>query len=158
MNSTTHHSLNPLASSAPAGKAQTPSTSSRALASVLLAAGVAALVVTTDHLLDAWAERHVVGAWIALWAVAVLAIAVLRGLSRHVAQAVMRGLDGWSASVAQRRSDRRLWAMAQSDSRMMGELQSAFDREDKDELPTQDVDALARRRAARVLRQRLHHI
>ena len=158
MNSTTHHTMSPLGNSAPAVKAHTPSTSSRALASLLLAAGVAALVVMADHLLDAWAERHVIGAWIALWAVAVLAISVLRGLSRHVAQGVMRGLDGWSVSVAQRRSDRRLWAMAQSDSRMMGELQAAFDREDNDDLPMQDVDALARRRAARVLRQRLHHI
>lgn len=156
MNTSTQPTLNPLSGIAPAVKPA--STSSRTLASVLLAAGVAALVVMADQWLDAWAERHVVGAWIALWAVAVLAIAVLRGLSRHLAQSVMHGLDGWSASVAQRRSDRRLWAMAQSDGRMMTELQAALDREDNEDSPLQDLEALSRRRAARTLRQRLHYI
>lgn len=156
MNTSTHPTLNPLGGSAPAVKPA--STSSRTLASVLLAAGVAALVVMADQWLDAWAERHVVSAWIALWAVAVLAIAVLRGLSRYLAQSVMHGLDGWSANVAQRRSDRRLWAMAQNDGRMMTELQAAFDREDNEDAQLQNLEALSRRRAARTLRQRLHHI
>jgi len=50
-----------------------PSTSSKTLANLLLAAGVAALVVGVDQMIDGWAESHVVAAWLALWAVAVAA-------------------------------------------------------------------------------------
>ena len=155
MNTPTHTPMNPLGADA---ATQKPVTSSKALASLLLAAGVAALVVMTDQLMEPWAESHVLAAWIALWAVAVVAIAALRGLSRHLAHRLMLGLDGWSAKVAQRRSDRRLWAMAQSDSRMMADLQAAFDREDNEDAPAQDVVALSHRRAARIVRNRLHWI
>lgn len=135
-----------------------PATASKTLASLLLGAGVATLVVMADQLMEPWAESHVIAAWIALWAVAALAIAVLRGVTRHLAQNVMLGLDGWSANLAQQRSDRRLWAMAQSDSRMMSDLQAAFDREDDETAPTQDLVALGRRRAARIVRNRQHCI
>jgi hypothetical protein len=138
--------------------AQKPATSSKALASLLLSAGVATLVVLADQWMEPWAESHVVAAWLALWAVAVLAIAALRGLSRYLAQQAMQRLDGWSAEVAQRRSDRRLWAMAQDDSRMMADLQAAFDREDDENAPARDVLALSHRRAARIVRNRLHYI
>ncbi|MDP4924160.1 MAG: hypothetical protein NWR15_11665, partial [Limnohabitans sp.] len=70
-----------------------PRSSSKTLANFLLAAGVAALVVAVNQLIDNWAESHVVAAWLALWAVAVLAIVVLRGLTRHLAQNLMTGLD-----------------------------------------------------------------
>ena len=93
-----------------------------------------------------------------VFAAAVLAIAALRGLSRYLAQQAMQRLDGWSAEVAQRRSDRRLWAMAQDDSRMMADLQAAFDREDDENAPARDVLALSHRRAARIVRNRLHYI
>ena len=96
-----------------------PRSSSKTLANLLLAAGVAALVVGVDQMFNSWAESHVVAAWLALWAVAVLAIVVLRGLTRHLAQNLMTGLDAWSAHVARSRADERLWSMAQSDPRLM---------------------------------------
>ena len=131
-------------------------TSSRALASVLLAAAVAALVVLADHLMLAWAERHEIAAWLALWGVAVLAIALLRGLSRVAARSAMGALDAWSARVAQRRADERLWHMAQTDSRLMADLQSALDR--SGEQAPADVVELGQRRAARILRERLYYL
>ena len=131
-------------------------TSSRALASVLLAAGVAALVVLADHLMEAWAERHEIAAWLALWGVAVLAIVLLRGLSRVAARRAMGALDAWSARVAQRRADERLWHMAQTDSRLMADLQSALDR--SGERAPSDLVELGQRRAARILRERLYYI
>ncbi len=152
MNTQTHESM--IARGAPADTG----TSSKTLASLLLAAGVAALVVMADQLMDAWAERHVIAAWIALWAVAVLAIVALRGLSRYAAQQLMQGLDAWSAGVASRRSDRRLWAMAQNDPRMMLDLQSAFDRDDSEDSPAQNLVVLSQRRAARIVRNRLHYL
>jgi molecular chaperone GrpE len=85
-----------------------PRTSTKTLATWMLAAGVAALVVLVDHLIDDWADTHVVAAWLALWAVAVVAIAALRGVSRFLAQNLMTGLDGWSAHVARRRADEEI--------------------------------------------------
>lgn len=135
-----------------------PSTSSKTLANLLLAAGVAALVVGVDQLIDSWAESHVVAAWLALWAVAVLAIWVLRGLTRHLAQNLMTGLDAWSAHVAHRRADERLWSMAQSDPRLMSELQVAMDRASEATGPARDLENLMTRRAARLVRDRMYYI
>ena len=142
---------------APAAQA-VPSSTSKTLANLLLAAGVAALVVGVDQLIDGWAESHVVAAWLALWAVAVLAIVLLRGLTRLLAQNLMTGLDAWSAHVARGRADERLWAMAQSDPRLMSELQVAMDRASEDTGPARDLENLMTRRAARLVRDRMYYI
>ena len=136
--------------------AATEHTSSRALASLLLAGGVSALVVLADQLMESWAEHHELAAWLALWGVAVVAIALLRGVTRMLARKAMAGLDGWSAGVAKRRADERLWHMAQSDDRLMADLQSALDREGQG--PAKDVVDLTQRRVARILRERLYYI
>jgi hypothetical protein len=135
-----------------------PSTSSKILANLLLAAGVASLVVAVDQMIDSWAESHLVAAWLALWAVAVLAIWVLRGLTRHLAQNLMTGLDAWSAHVARSRADERLWSMAQTDPRLMSELQVAMDRASEGAGPVRDLETLMNRRAARLVRDRMYYI
>ncbi len=135
-----------------------PGSSSKTLANLLLTAGVAALVVGVDQLIDNWAESHVVAAWLALWAVAVLAIVVLRGLTRHLAQNLMTGLDAWSAHVARSRADERLWSIAQTDPRLMSDLQVAMDRAIETPGPAQDLENLVTRRAARLVRDRLYYI
>jgi len=135
-----------------------PNTSSKTLANLLLTAGVAAMVVGVDQMIDNWAESHVVAAWLALWAVAVLAIVLLRGLTRHLAQNLMTGLDAWSAHVARRRADERLWSMAQSDPRLMSDLQVAMDRAPEAVSPVRDLETLMTRRAARLVRDRLYYI
>ena len=144
----------------PAATAQAvaPATSAKTLSTLLLAAGVAALVVMADQMIDDWAETHVLASWLALWAVAVLAIGALRGVTRMLAQKLMANLDGWSAQVARRRSDQRLWAMAQNDTRMMRDLQTAMDRADDDSAPAKDVHALMSRRVARMVESRLYYI
>jgi hypothetical protein len=144
----------PAVSAAPAASR----TSSKNLANLLLAAGVAALVVVVDQMIDSWAESHVVATWLALWAVAVLAIVLLRGLTRHLAQNLMTGLDAWSAHVARSRADERLWSMAQSDPRLMRELQVAKDRASEAKGPVRDLETLMSQRAARLVRDRLYYI
>lgn len=138
--------------------AASPVTSTKTLATVMLTAGVAALVVFADQMMDSWAETHTVAAWLALWAVAAVAIGLLRGVTRSLAQNLMTGLDAWSAHVARRRADERLWAMAQSDSRLMTELQTAMDRAETVAQPVADVSDLMARRAARIVRDRLYYI
>ena len=144
----------PAVSAAPAAT----TTSSKTLANLMLAAGVAALVVGVDQLIDNWAESHVVAAWLALWAVAVLAIVLLRGLTRYLAQNLMTGLDAWSAHVARSRADERLWTMAQSDPRLMSDLQLAMDRVSETTGPVRDLESLMNRRAARLVRDRMYYI
>ena len=97
------------------------------------------MVVLVDHMIDGWAESHVLASWVALWAVAVLAIVLLRGATRLLAQRVMTGLDAWSANLARKRADERLWAMARNDSRLMDDLQSAMDRADDESIQVADV-------------------
>jgi hypothetical protein len=138
--------------------AAAPATSTKALATLMLAAGVAALVVLTDQMIDSWAESHVVAAWLALWAVAAVAIGVLRGVTRALAQNLMSGLDAWSAHVARRRADERLWAMAQTDSRLMNDLQTAMDRASNETQPAKDIATLMTRRTARMLQSRMYYI
>ena len=142
----------------PAEVAAAPTTSTKALATLMLAAGVAALVVLVDQMIDSWAESHVVAAWLALWAVAAVAIGVLRGATRVLAQNLMGGLDAWSAHVARRRADERLWAIAQTDSRLMTELQTAMDRADDASAPAKDITSFMTRRTARMLRNRMYYI
>ena len=133
-------------------------TSAKTLATLMLAAGVAATVVVADQWIDNWAESHMVAAWLALWAVAALAIGLLRGVTRLLAQKLMGGLDAWSAEVARRRADQRLWSMAQSDTRLMRDLQVAMDRAADDTQPVQDITTYMTRRAARMVRSQLHYI
>lgn len=135
-----------------------PATSTKALASLMLAAGVAALVVLVDQMMDSWAETHVLASWLALWAVAAVAIAVLRGVTRALAQNLMNGLDAWAAHVARRRADERLWAMAQTDSRLMCDLQTAMDRVGDENTPAADVTELMSRRVARMVNSRMYYI
>ena len=145
-----------LSPSLPAGAA--PAAFTKFLATVLLAAGVSALLVTTDRLMQSWAESHLVAAWLALWAVAVLAIVLLRGFTRLLAQKLMIGLDAWSAQLARRRADARLWAMAQQDPRMMRDLEVALDRTPAERNKRHDFENGKTRRAARLLRDSLYYI
>ena len=70
--------------------------------------------------------------------------------------AMCKELRQWMAeSMARRRSDERLWAIAQTDARLMSELQSALSRSDKD-LPS--LQSSTQRRVERMLESRQYYI
>ena len=102
--------------------------STNSLSAMLLAAMVSALVVVADQLMDTWAEGHLMLAWIALWVVGFSAVAVFAGAARKLASTVVASLDAWSARVAQRRADERLWSSAKTDPRIMADLNAAMSR------------------------------
>jgi len=104
----------------------------KGMAAVLLAAIVSALLVVADQLLDTWADGHLMAAWVALWAVGFVAIALLAGTVRRFSGKVVAALDGWAARKAQSRADERLWSIALKDARVMADLQSALARDDAD--------------------------
>jgi hypothetical protein len=137
---------------------ETPVALTKFLATVLLASGVSALLVLTDRWMDGWAQSHGVAAWLALWALAVLAIVLLRGLTRVMAQNMMTLFDTWSAQLARRRADERLWAMAQNDPRLMRDLEVAMDRVPEQRSAVHGFERLMNRRAARLVRDRLYYI
>jgi hypothetical protein len=66
--------------------------------------------------------------WISMWAAAFAVLALLAGAASNLATRIKAGLDAWSRSLAQSRADQRLWAMAQSDPRIMVDLQAAMSR------------------------------
>ncbi len=102
--------------------------STNGLSTMLLAAMVSALLVVADQLIDTWADGHLLAAWVALWLVGFAAVAVFAGSARRLAAAVVRSLDAWSQRVAKSRADDRLWAIAQSDPRVMADLTAAMTR------------------------------
>lgn len=102
--------------------------STKGLSAMLLAAMVSALVVVADQLIDTWADGHLLVAWVALWLVGFAAVAVFAGSARRLAATVVRSLDAWSQRVARKRADERLWAIAQTDPRVMADLTAAMAR------------------------------
>ncbi len=106
--------------------------STRGLAAMLLAAIVAAMLVVADQVVDSWADGNLLFAWIMLWVVAFAALALFAGTARSLAGRVVASLDAWSQRVAQARADERLWAIAQTDPRVMADLRSALTRNEVD--------------------------
>jgi len=90
-----------------------------------------------------------------LWAVVFAAVGLFAGVSKSVAIQLKTGLDRWAAHAAQRRSDERLWAIAQTDARLMSELQIAMSRSDEETLLG---ERSTQRRVARLLNQRQYYI
>lgn len=99
--------------------------STKGLSAMLLAAMVSALLVVADQLIDTWADGHLLVAWVALWLVGFAAVAVFAGSARRLATALVSSLDAWSQRVAKARADERLWAIAQTDPRVMADLTAA---------------------------------
>lgn len=102
--------------------------STRGLAAMLLAAILAAMLVVADQVIDTWANGHLLMAWVSLWAVAFVVLALWADTARSLAQRMVAGLNAWSRRVAQSRADARLWEIARTDPRVMADLQAALSR------------------------------
>ena len=105
----------------------------RGLATLLLSAIVAAVMVVANQVMDSVAEGHLLVMWMAMWISAFVALALFATPARNLAQRVKTGLDAWSAGIAQRRADDRLMATAQADPRVMQDLQAVMRRAETDE-------------------------
>lgn len=100
----------------------------RGLATLLLSALAAAVMVVAYQVMDSVAEGHLLVMWIGLWAAAFAALALFAGAARRLAAGTKNSLDAWSRSLAEARADQRLWAMAKDDPRIMTDLQMAMSR------------------------------
>lgn len=101
---------------------------SRGIAALLMAAVLSALLLIADRLVDT--GSGLLAAWMVLWFVAFAGLALFSTPLRQLANAVVKSLDGWSASVAEARADQRLWATTRADARVMADLQAAMARAD----------------------------
>ena len=102
----------------------------RSSGTLLLAAIVAAVLVIANEVIDAWTEGHLLVAWIAMWAVAFAAMAMLATPTKHAAKTIKASFAQWQAVRRQAAADRALWQLAQSDSRVMADLTCAMSRAD----------------------------
>lgn len=101
----------------------------RGLATLLLSAVAAAVMVVAYQVMDSVAEGHLLVLWIGLWAVAFAVLAIFAGAARNAAVSLKVGLDAWSRSLAEARADQRLWQAAKNDPRVMADLQVAMARQ-----------------------------
>ncbi|WP_457281773.1 hypothetical protein [Polaromonas sp. P5_D5] len=101
----------------------------RGLATLLLSAVAAAVMVVAYQVMDSVAEGHLLVMWIGIWAVAFAVLAIFAGAARNAAVSLKVGLDAWSRSLAEARADQRLWQAAKNDPRVMADLQVAMARQ-----------------------------
>jgi hypothetical protein len=105
--------------------------STKSLSAMLLAFMVSALLVVADQLIGAWADGHIMLAWMAMWLVCFASLALFAGSARKVAVLLVGSLDAWSVRVARSRADARLWVIAKSDPRVMADLNAAMMRNER---------------------------
>jgi hypothetical protein len=94
----------------------------RGIATLLLAAIVAALVVVANQVIDTWTEGHLLAAWIVMWTVAFAGLALLAAPARRVAEVLSAGFKAWATSRKQAAEDDKLWQVALSDARVMADI------------------------------------
>ncbi len=97
----------------------------RPLAGMLLAAGMAALLVTADQVIDSWTDGHVLAAWVALWTVTFAALAILATPLRKMSNTGAAWLNAYLQSSKERRQEAEMWEMARHDYRVMAEIRMA---------------------------------
>ena len=129
-NQITHHTGAARIESAIAGASQFKRgiSGTRGLATLLLSAIVAAVMVVANQVMESSTEGHLLVMWMAMWISAFIALALFASPARDLAQRVKTGLDSWSAGVAQSRADDRLMAAEQADPRVMQDLQAVMRR------------------------------
>lgn len=97
----------------------------KGLAALLLAAAVAALLVTANQLVDTWSDNHLLAAWVVMWAIGFAALGLLAGTARKLAAGLAAGFNAWSHRVARAHADAHFMETARHDPRIMAELQAA---------------------------------
>ena len=100
------------------------------LATLLLSALAAAVMVVAYQVMDSMAEGHLLVMWMALWATAFAALVLFAGTARASAVRLKTSLDQWSHNLARARADARLMQAAAHDPRVMADLRVAIDRAD----------------------------
>ncbi|RYF30775.1 MAG: hypothetical protein EOO23_04340 [Comamonadaceae bacterium] len=94
----------------------------RGIATLLLAAIVAALLVVANQVIETWTEGHLLAAWIVMWTVAFAGLALLAAPARRASEALITGFKGWTAARREAAQDEQLWQVALTDARVMADI------------------------------------
>lgn len=95
-------------------------------ASLLLAAVVASLLVVANQVVDTWGEGHLLAAWMVLWMVAFVALALLAGPARSAVASLRVQYAHWAEALRRQEEDERTWNAALRDARIMADLSRAM--------------------------------
>lgn len=113
-----------------AGQLRQGFSGTRGLATLLLSAIVASIMVVAYQVTDSVAEGHMLVIWMALWAAAFAGLALFAGTARNLAARTVAALDAWSHTLALARADIRMWEAAKTDPRVMADLRVAMARQE----------------------------
>lgn len=96
--------------------------SARGLAVLLLSAIIASMLVVADRVMSTTAEGGLLVAWIALWAVAFVGLALCAGTARALALRALASVREGARRRAEARADQKFMASARHDPRVMSEM------------------------------------
>jgi hypothetical protein len=108
----------------------------RATASLLLAAVVAALVVVANQLIEVWTDGHLMLGWVILWTVAFAAIGLLAKPLRKTVYGLRELGSAWRVKRSQAAADAHLWQIALSDARVMADISRAMAESSRKPVPS----------------------
>lgn len=126
---------------------------SKGLQATLVTGGLAAVIVVANQIVNAWADGHLLLAWVAMWAVIFALLALFSDVIRAWPARLRAGIARRWQEYQRAQADARTWAAALSDPRLMAELDCAWRR----------ADARARQRGDTLahwspVRQRHHYL
>lgn len=96
----------------------------RGLAVLLLAAIVSSLLVVADKLMSSWNEGSLLAAWLVMWVVAFVALALFADTARAASGSIIGMMRSVARHQAARRADAQLMAYAKADPRILRDLQA----------------------------------
>jgi hypothetical protein len=99
--------------------------STKTMATLLMAALVAALVVVANQVISTWADGQLLLAWALLWAFAFSAMAFAAPAIRRAVRNTASAYRNWNARLVHSRAEAQYWESAQNDSRIMADLRAA---------------------------------
>ena len=97
----------------------------KGMPATLVTGGLAAVIVVANQVVDAWADGHLLLAWIALWAVIFALLAMFSDAIRAWPQRLRGGIARRLQAYQAAESDAHTWAAALSDPRLMADLDHA---------------------------------
>ena len=106
----------------------------RGLAALLLAAIVSSLLVVADRLMSTSEEGGLLVAWVVLWGVAFVAIALFASTARALATRAVASARGAARRRAAARADEQFMAYAKHDPRILRDLQAISTRQEAAEV------------------------
>jgi hypothetical protein len=105
--------------------------SAKGLATLLLAAIVATMMVVANEIIETWTDGHLLMAWIVLWVVAFSMLAIFSQPIKALVDDVSRQWAHWREMRQSRAQDARMWEVAQHDPRLMSEIRCAMQRSEQ---------------------------